>query len=186
MKKNEFILDRKVLLPRMARFGKRFDPETRMWRDIKSCVTDGMLLDWGQITREFRFAEMVCPKSVEHTSRADHMHLKGLFAFLQMGYIIVADDRVALFNRQKKKNVITRGYSPLICSSASGLQDHSAGERKLKEQIAPSIAIAKVEPFAVAFTELKADASDSKPAYLWLLHKVTLNQKLPRSRSPTS
>lgn len=177
-----FVLDRKVLLPRMTRVFRRFDPETPVWSQLKSCVTNGLPLDWNLLAGEFRYAEMIAPASLKSATRADHMRLKGLYAFLQMAYLIVEDDRVALFKRQK--HVITQGCSPLIFASAAGLQDHSAGESKLQAQIDPSVTMTKTEPFAIGFTELNEEARVPSPAYFWLIHKITLNRKLPRSRPP--
>ena len=99
-----------------------------------------------------------------------------------MGYVIVDDSRVAVFKRQGHH--ITSGYSPLVSSSALGLRDHSAAERKFNEQMRTRIAIAKVEPFAVGYREIKAERGNPSPAYLWLLHKVTLEDDLPIRRQP--
>lgn len=182
MKKDTFILDRKALMPRMTRIRGCFHPETRLWRDIKANIIEQTPVDWVRIVEKFRFAEMIAPESLKSGSRIDHMRLKGLYAFLQMGYIIIDDGRVAVFNRHKHH--ITTGYSPFVTTSALMLRDHSAAEKKLKEQIGPLVSIADIRPFAIGYTELEADAEHSSPAYLWILHKVKLNQELPSRCSP--
>ena len=182
MKRDSFVLDKKVLLPRMARFGRCIHPEVSAWRNLKACVSENSPIDWIKLAHRFRLAEMIGPSSLHPASRAEHMHLKRLYAFFQMGYIVTQDDRLGLFSRVKHN--ISIGFSPLISTATTGLCDHAAIENKLRGQVDPTVQIVKIEPFAVAFTELDSDGTQGAPAYFWLLHRLTIDRALPQHKSP--
>lgn len=185
LKGEDFVLDTKVLLPRMTRSGRQLCAETKYWNNLKHSVLAGQEIDWSELTHSFWLKKMIGPQKLAHGSRIDHMRLKGLFSFFQMGYVLTQDDKVALFHRHSAAHKISTKHSPVISCSASNLTDHDCAIDKICKQIGKQTKVTRVTPFAIGYTELTA-AEDNvpAPAYFWLLHKVDMDKPLPNTCQP--